>query len=54
LPSQISSVAESLLRLGVQKVAPCHCSGDAARKMFKDYFGENYIQSGLGRRTVIT
>jgi len=47
--SQISYVAESLLRLGVQKIASCHCSGDEARKLFKDYFGENYIDSGVGK-----
>lgn len=54
LPSRISCVAESLLRLGVQKVALCHCSGDEARKVFKDYFAENYIHSGVGKRIVIT
>ena len=51
--SQISYVAESLLRLGVQKVASCHCSGDKARKLFKDYFGENYIDSGVGKEIIV-
>jgi 7,8-dihydropterin-6-yl-methyl-4-(beta-D-ribofuranosyl)aminobenzene 5'-phosphate synthase len=51
--SQISYVAESLLRLGVQKVASCHCSGDEARKLFKDYFGENYIDSGVGKEIIV-
>jgi 7,8-dihydropterin-6-yl-methyl-4-(beta-D-ribofuranosyl)aminobenzene 5'-phosphate synthase len=51
--SQISYIAESLLRLGVRKVAPCHCSGDEARKLFKDYFGENYIDSGVGKEIII-
>lgn len=52
-PSQISYIAESLLQLGVAKVAPCHCSGDEARKLFKDYFGENYINSGVGKEITI-
>ncbi len=47
--SQISYVAESLYRLGVQKVAPCHCSVDTAIRLFKDYFGKNYIDSGVGK-----
>lgn len=51
--SQISYIAESLLRLGVRRVAPCHCSGDEARKLFKDYFGENYIDSGVGKEITI-
>ena len=33
---------------GVEKVAPCHCSGDLARKMFKEAFQENYIEVGVG------
>jgi len=52
-PSQINYVAESLLQLGVEKVAPCHCSGDQARKMFKDYFGDGYVDCGVGKGIVI-
>jgi 7,8-dihydropterin-6-yl-methyl-4-(beta-D-ribofuranosyl)aminobenzene 5'-phosphate synthase len=51
--SQISYVAESLRRLGVQKVAPCHCSGDTARRLFNDYFGKSYIDSGVGMEITI-
>jgi 7,8-dihydropterin-6-yl-methyl-4-(beta-D-ribofuranosyl)aminobenzene 5'-phosphate synthase len=46
--SQISYIAEELLELGVQSIAPCHCSGDQARKLFKDRFGPNYVDSGVG------
>ena len=53
-PSQLSYVAENLLRLGVHKVAPCHCSGDEARKLFEDYFGENYIDCGAGKDIIIS
>jgi len=52
-PSQLSYVAENLLHLGVEKVAPCHCSGDEARELFKGYFGENYIDSGVGKDIII-
>jgi len=52
-PSQISYRAEILLQLGVEKVALCHCSGDEARKLFKDYFGENYLDCGTGQEIVI-
>ena len=53
LRSQISYMAESLLRLGVQKVASCHCSRGESRKLFKDYFGENYIDSGVGKEIIV-
>jgi 7,8-dihydropterin-6-yl-methyl-4-(beta-D-ribofuranosyl)aminobenzene 5'-phosphate synthase len=36
--------------LGVKYVAPCHCTGDLARKIFRIGYGENYIESGVGRR----
>ena len=52
-PSQLSHIAKSLGTLGVEKVAPCHCSGDDAKKLFKDYFGENYIDCGVGKEIII-
>ena len=52
-PSRLSHIAESLGALGVEKVAPCHCSGDEARELFSDYFGENYIDSGVGKEIII-
>jgi 7,8-dihydropterin-6-yl-methyl-4-(beta-D-ribofuranosyl)aminobenzene 5'-phosphate synthase len=51
--SQVKYIAENLLQLGVERVAPCHCSGEVARKIFKDYFSENYIDSGVGKRIAI-
>jgi 7,8-dihydropterin-6-yl-methyl-4-(beta-D-ribofuranosyl)aminobenzene 5'-phosphate synthase len=52
-PSQISYIAESLLQLGVEKVAPCHCSGEGARRLFCEYFGDDYIDCGVGKEIVI-
>jgi 7,8-dihydropterin-6-yl-methyl-4-(beta-D-ribofuranosyl)aminobenzene 5'-phosphate synthase len=53
-PSQVSYAAETLLQLGVEKVALCHCSGDEARKLFEDYFAENYLDCGIGQEIVIS
>ena len=36
-------------RLGVQKVAPCHCTGDQAMEMFAAEYGEDFIKAGVGR-----
>jgi 7,8-dihydropterin-6-yl-methyl-4-(beta-D-ribofuranosyl)aminobenzene 5'-phosphate synthase len=46
----IESIVENFMRLGVEKVAPCHSSGDKARKLFQERYKENYIESGVGRR----
>ncbi len=45
---EIRSIIEELKDLGVEKIAPCHCSGDLARSMFKEVFGDNYIEEGVG------
>lgn len=51
--SRINYIAESLLKLGVEKVASCHCSGEEARKLLKSYFSENYIDSGVGKQIIV-
>jgi len=48
--AQLKSINDVLHQLGVEKVAPCHCSGDETRRQFKQYYGDNYIESGVGRR----
>jgi len=30
-------------------IAPCDCSGDKARNLFKKHFGKNYINTGVGK-----
>jgi len=48
-PSAIEKIIEIFLKLGVEKAAPCHCSGDRARKLFEKHFGSSYIPSGVGK-----
>lgn len=45
---ELQRVAEELEKLGVKKVAPSHCTGDAARKLFRDRWGAHFIDSGVG------
>jgi len=52
--AQIASIMEDFEELGVEKVAPCHCSGDRARSLFKEHFGLNYIECGVGKRIRIS
>ena len=37
-----------LKELGVQKVAPSHCTGDSAQQAFRNSWGKDYVESGLG------
>jgi 7,8-dihydropterin-6-yl-methyl-4-(beta-D-ribofuranosyl)aminobenzene 5'-phosphate synthase len=47
-PGEINNIAEQLDKLGVERIAPCHCSGDNARKLFRQHYGKNYIECGAG------
>ena len=46
---EIQSIIDELRQLGVQRVAPCHCTGDRARQLFSDAFGKNCTLAGVGR-----
>ena len=46
---EIEKIVSSFRKLGVSYVGPCHCSGDAARQLFKKEYGENFINVGVGR-----
>ena len=46
---RITEVIETLDTLGIQYVCPTHCSGDQAISMFREYFGDRYLQGGTGR-----
>jgi 7,8-dihydropterin-6-yl-methyl-4-(beta-D-ribofuranosyl)aminobenzene 5'-phosphate synthase len=45
---EIKGIIEDFLRMGIQKVAPCHCTGDRAMAMFKREYGGNFIKAGAG------
>jgi 7,8-dihydropterin-6-yl-methyl-4-(beta-D-ribofuranosyl)aminobenzene 5'-phosphate synthase len=46
--SRIEDIIDELRRLGVQRVAPCHCTGTQARRMFAQAFGPAYSPAGAG------
>jgi 7,8-dihydropterin-6-yl-methyl-4-(beta-D-ribofuranosyl)aminobenzene 5'-phosphate synthase len=45
----IESVIADFRRLGVQKAAPCHCTGDRAIGMFAAEYGDDFIKVGVGK-----
>ena len=44
----VRKIAEKLKQLGVEKIGPSHCTGEEARDIFKDIFGENFVEAGTG------
>jgi len=46
------SVIEKLLSLGVEKIAPIHCSGDTVRSILKEDYPENYLECQVGCKIV--
>jgi 7,8-dihydropterin-6-yl-methyl-4-(beta-D-ribofuranosyl)aminobenzene 5'-phosphate synthase len=46
--AQVERIMADFRAMGVQRVAPCHCTGDSARQMFSDEFGEDCTLVGVG------
>ena len=47
--NELEGIVKDFRDLGVEKVAPCHCSGDRARELFKKEYKENFMENGVGR-----
>jgi len=45
---QIETIIDELKNLGVKKVAPSHCTGEEATSLFRNAWGDNFLESGLG------
>jgi len=52
-PWQIKGIVKGVKEQKVKKVAPCHCSGDLARKYFEKTYGKDFILSGAGKKITI-
>jgi 7,8-dihydropterin-6-yl-methyl-4-(beta-D-ribofuranosyl)aminobenzene 5'-phosphate synthase len=46
--AEIRAIIKQLKALGVKKVAPSHCTGDNAIRMFRDEWTDDFIEGGLG------
>jgi 7,8-dihydropterin-6-yl-methyl-4-(beta-D-ribofuranosyl)aminobenzene 5'-phosphate synthase len=51
--TQIARIVEQLQALGVEKVAPSHCTGDKAIRLFAETWKEDCISSGCGARIIV-
>jgi 7,8-dihydropterin-6-yl-methyl-4-(beta-D-ribofuranosyl)aminobenzene 5'-phosphate synthase len=47
--AEIDMILTEFRRLGVQQVAPCHCTGERAIAMFAAEYGKDFLPSGVGR-----
>lgn len=45
----LKNIINSFRKVGVKKVAPCHCSGDRCRELFKEEYKEDFISNGVGK-----
>lgn len=44
----LKAIVEGFKKMGVAKVAPCHCTGERAINLFKKEFAEDFIKVGAG------
>jgi 7,8-dihydropterin-6-yl-methyl-4-(beta-D-ribofuranosyl)aminobenzene 5'-phosphate synthase len=47
---EIAGIVDELRSLGVERVGPCHCSGDLSRTVMKRMLGDAYIDLSVGTR----
>ena len=46
---RLIGIINDFRRLGVEKVAPCHCSGDRCRELFEEEYSNDFIANGAGK-----
>jgi len=51
---QIIDIVKHLKKLGVKNIAPSHCTGDKAIRIFREKWGENFLNYGCGAKIVVT
>lgn len=45
---EVKEIITELRQIGVKKLAPSHCTGEAAIKLFKEAWGQDFLDSGCG------
>jgi len=44
----IRETIRMLKKIGVKKVAPSHCTGEKAITFFREAWGDNFLEGGVG------
>lgn len=47
--AELVDILAQFRALGVERVAPCHCTGDRAIEMFRQQYGADFLQVGVGQ-----
>jgi len=47
--SKLHEIINSFRKLEVEKVAPCHCSGNRCRELFEQEYKDNFVSNGVGK-----
>ena len=50
---EINDIIKSFKDLQVKYAGPCHCTGDNARALFAEQFGDKYVNIGAGREIAV-
>ena len=46
---QLEEIIVNFRKLGAQKAGPCHCTGALGRRLFKEEYGKDFLDVGVGR-----
>ena len=46
---ELAEIPVYFRKMGVKHVGPCHCSGDLARRLLKNEYGNDFMDVGVGR-----
>jgi 7,8-dihydropterin-6-yl-methyl-4-(beta-D-ribofuranosyl)aminobenzene 5'-phosphate synthase len=47
--AEVGQIIAAFRQMGVQKAAPCHCTGAQATGYFREAYGEDFIECGAGK-----
>ncbi|RPI25800.1 MAG: MBL fold metallo-hydrolase [Acidobacteria bacterium] len=47
--AEVEQIVRQFRSLGVERVAPSHCTGEAAIGVFRKAYGTNFVESGVGK-----
>ena len=50
---ELENTIQGFREMGVERVAPSHCSGDRCRDLFREEYQDDFIESGAGKKIVL-
>jgi len=50
---RLLSLIDALREIGVERIAPCHCSRYKARSLMRQTFGHGFVSAGVGTRIAV-